>query len=81
MVAEVYWCWRRPTRSGIGTGSRLCGGSSAEASVELPWAVSMASVAPVVDGAVAAVVVVAVLDAAVAAAVDYAAVEETVLSG
>lgn len=60
MVVEVCRCWRRLTRSGIGTWIRLCGGSSAEASVVLPWAVSMASVAPVVDDVAAAATGVAV---------------------
>lgn len=73
MVVEVCRCWRRPTRSGIGTWIRLCGGSSAEASVVLPWAVSMASAAPVVDDVVAAAatgVAVAIVVAEAAAAGD-----------
>lgn len=73
MVVEVCRCWRRPTRSGIGTWIRLCGGSSVEASVVLPWAVSMASVAPVVDDVAAAAatgVAVAIVVAEAAAAGD-----------
>lgn len=73
MVVEVCRCWRRPTRSGIGTGIRLCGGSSAAASVALPWVVSMASVAPAVDDAAAAVVAVAAVDVAAIVVVGVAA--------
>lgn len=79
MVVEVCRYWRRLTRSGIGTLTRLCGGSSAVASVALPWVVSMASVAPVVDDVAAAVgvaVVVIVAAVEVAVVVDGAAVEE-----
>lgn len=69
MVVEVCRCWTRPTRSGIGTGIRLCGDSSAAASVALPWVVSMASVAPAAGSvAVAAAAVIAVGVVAVAAA-------------
>lgn len=82
MVVEVCRCWRRPTRSGIGTWIRLCGGSSAEASVVLPWAVSMASVAPVVDDVAAAAaatgvaVAIVVAEAAVAGGGGAAAAAE-----
>lgn len=88
MVVEVCRCWTRPTRSGIGTGIRLCGDSSAAASVALPWVVSMASVAPAAGsvvvavaaaGAVTAVGVVVVAAAAEAVADDGAVVEETPL--
>lgn len=88
MVVEVCRCWTRPTRSGIGTGIRLCGGSSAAASVALPWVVSMASVAPaagsvaVVVAAAAVVIavgVVVVAAAAEAVADDGAVAEETPL--
>lgn len=83
MVVEVCRCWRRLTRSGIGTWIRLCGGSSAEASVVLPWAVSMASVAPVVDDVAAAAaatgvaVAIVVAEAAVAGGGGAAAAAET----
>lgn len=84
MVVEVCRCWRRPTRSGIGTWIRLCGGSSAEASVVLPWAVSMASVAPVVDDVAAAAaaatgvaVAIVVAEAAAAGGGGAAAAAET----
>lgn len=82
MVVEVCRCWRRLTRSGIGTWIRLCGGSSAEASVVLPWVVSMASVAPVVDDVAAAAatgvaVAIVVAEAAAAGGGGAAAAAET----
>lgn len=54
--------WTTPRTPGTGTPTRLCGGSLAAASVELPWVVSSASVAQAEapgDGTVAAAAAVA----------------------